>query len=1658
MKLAALETPLEELPAQDDRLAWLFGDAEATAAAIARQARETGRDWVFGWLRLANGATAAEVGAAISALGFQPLGAAGPLLRVRLPAAAANLAAATALDIVTGVGVVPPERKVPSAFLEQLQAQPGQRIPVLITLMAGDPDGRWRRALQAFGAEVGGFDPDIRAYAANVDVAAAQAMTNADFVLAVEPMRRFQAAHDTAAPALGVDALRFHDTGPGLFRGVGGGAVPIGVMDTGLNTNHPDIAKLRQSICGVNFVREPARIEDADLWVDAGGHGTHVTGTIVGNGFANPNYAGMAPAVGHIRVAKVLNRAASGWSDQIYRGMNYLARASGCGARGAREQPVKPLIVNMSLSANNLSYQGRTTSERKLDATVWAHRQLYVVAQSNANFHGFSNYGAAKNSLSVGATHDSGELAGFSSWGPTYDGRLAPQVVAPGVDIRSPRGQGAPGGYVSLQGTSMASPATAGVAALLMDAVADFRERPALARARLMASAVKPNAWLDSEDAFATTNTNGPGRLQTQYGLGKVSARTTVLQRRTVDGWENGAAASTLTNGSYAYRDIIVPEGASRLDLVLTWDEPPADTLGSTVLNDLDLWLDKDADCDTPACGEIFSASRRDNVEWIILKNPPAGTYRARVVPRRVYTAAPRAALAWTVVRGAATPSLALAVDEVRRVAERHYRVVLALSANAYVAAAARIAIGPCRLANGSACQPETTIRPIEAEDGAAFTPADNAVSALVGEVAVGETQKVAIDVRLREEETDARLHFTASAWNGEPATAAVTFPSASVRPAATEAVPPANDHFADAATLEGAMGSREIDLSVATFQAGEPQPSPFSGTRPWASVWYRWRAPAHGAVRFNVSAPAEVDVLRGERLGSLRQLVSNRWSASFFAEADEIYHVRVSDHGNASRKPGKLTLSWAQGPRPANDDFADAVALEGSEGEMAGTNVAATIQPGEWLGNFTASVWYRWTAPGNGVYWFETDSAASFALAFTGDDIQDLRLVSRLPESGIWIAARGGTEYAIAVAAGGAYVSGRGFVLKWRAATASDRRVSNDDFANAARLAGSSGSASFRLWGAESVESNEPAQTGVRTRWWRWTAPADGRFTWRLGTGGATEVKLAAFQSDADDPALADLTFVAGTGDRVSATEFTFSAVDGQRYWISAGFHSGDYAAFHSDSTASLQWGETPSNDSLAHAAVLAGESGTATASNHYATLEIDEPSGALGHSSLWWSFTPAEAGWYRFWVDDHVAQSLAVYAADGEGFDGLRLLARSHGRWRAADETAVAEALFEASAEQRYLVRLGQLGQWDGAEATLNWERTQAPTWLRYRGRLRAAALGLPDAVDERPAFAFDSDGKALYVAIAGRLHVLARNADSGTLAPSQVVPLANPRSLLWDHVRSKLYVFDDCAWRQFGTRDDSRLRLVAEGELQIADDTAFPCGVRAAFLDSTGGFLHHGHDDGMEVHALSESTLTAVQRLELSDVHSALMASDEAHVYVVARDGYSVEILRRDAQSGMLSRARAAHLLHNPAVAFAGVGDDYLFALSAAGNTDAYAIADSGARLRHVGNAAAIGDPPWRRHECGLAAARTGPAALDAFCANSAFSVVVRGGDDGDEPSVVSADYLANWQPDRFNNHIPEFSAQGLATSPDGKHAYVHSDGDMLIFERVGNPPPD
>ncbi len=1648
---------------------WLH-DPNATAD-IAAAAAAAGRDWSFGWLEHHPDVRLAEIKPSLAAQGVEVLGAAGNLIRAKLPADPARLAAIMAAPGVHGIGTVPKEVKVPESFAaEALQAGLSDQAPVFITLMTDDPDGRWRRQLESLGVVVAGFDASIRVYTAVLAYGALDAVTNADFVLGVEPIGIVEATHNSAVPAMGADALRTYDGSPGLFSGIGGASVPIAVMDTGLNINHLDISNHRSSICGVNFVSSQPSAEELDLWTDEHGHGTHVTGTIVGNGFVESSRAGMAPAVSHIRFAKVLSRYGGGNIDGIGRGMDFLAQASSCPEAGWSDAAVKPLIVNMSLASTARVFEGRDVGSRKLDATVWSHRQLYVVANSNSSISGFSNYGAAKNSLSVGAAWDSGELASFSSHGPTADGRLLPQVVGTGVSLTSARGGGSISRYRTLSGTSMASPAVAGVAALLMDAVPSYRERPEMVRARLMASAIKPDAWLEDPVAFPVNNSDGPGSIQALYGMGKASARTSALNRNRRDGWRNGASITHLTDGEYAYRNINVPEGASRLDLVMTWDEAPTDAIAGPVLNDLDLWLDFDADCGAIACGEHSSTSRTDNVEWIVVHHPQPGVYRVKVAANRVYAKPPRAALAWTVIRGASTPSLRIEADQEAIQGGNGSELTLNITADAYVAAGTRLHFD-CRSSGSASACGEGLINQaaVEAgrEDGLLHDLENRSWTYIaLGEVAVGEVQTVKVPVDYYGKEP-LRLYFTASAWNAISDSVVVdVVPRYGNQEAANEpdtlpdAAPPANDNFANPAAIEGDTGSYALDLLLATTEVGEPSFTNGS-ERPSGSIWFSWQAPSTGAYRFSLSqddvgsathvGEVRFDVFKGSHLASAERIASGSWGQVLFAEQGRTYRFRISNRGITA----PLTLQWSAGPRPENDDFRTPTRLEGAAGSIAGSNLGATLERQEAFGDLAATTWFTWRAPNDGHFRFKESTNALRLLVFVGNRIPDLRLVSGAPSSSVYFTARRGVLYRIAVAAPDAYRTGRSFDLSWEE---SHNPGNQDDFADAGNI-GNDQSSSYRarIDYVSSVEPDEPMQTGVRTTWWRWTAPADGRYTWRLDEASDSAMQMAMFSGGE----LASLQLVGRTGPNITAVEFAADAVADKEYSIALGMAINDSRLYQVSSRfGDLVWGPTPANDSLNGAEPLSGAAGSVTGSNEFATDENGERTGSLGHSSLWWKFEPSASGWYRFSVDDD-AFALAVYHDNTDNVGSLNLVRSSD--HPLSERTDYAEVMFHAEAGEAYAIRLGSADNRASREFTLRWEATEAPNWLRYIGNLTEGsqdAEGKPVEIRDSN-LVFDREGARLYAASSLGLQVFERDVDTGRVTLRQ--QLEDPtlsKPLIWDAARSRLYIGRACdsEYRRFVWNDVSQA-LEDDGSVEVSSDSSIDCPDRGSFMSSDGSFLYLPTHGGIDVFAFETAdVLRRIQTDHLrAEIYQALISNDDTRVY--ATTGRDLIVLERDAETGELTKVATAVETTFPwgrRNLLAITGDDhYLFVVTAWGYlTHLFDLRQNPSQPQEVASLRKFWPSgwPWRDPYCESANTRFGSPGIDVLCHGSALVAMLEDG------QLVGTDYVSPSQADRYNSPLRDFgTTYGVAFSPDGRHIYASTQKQgMVIFERIGNKP--
>ena len=285
----------------------------------------------------------------------------------------------------------------------------------------------------------------------------------------------------------GQEKIGAHQVWP-AFRG--SAKVVVAVVDTGVDLDHPDL--------------RPVLVPGYTTFAESGpqdyeGHGTHVAGIVAGQGLGDPGVRGVAPGCRIMPVKVMGPRGREGRVENVVAGLMWAVD------HGAT-------VVNMSLGDEG-------TSALLREAVQYAQARDVVVVAASGNFdetrHASTNtmnYPAAyPGVIAVGATDETDALADFSFWGPWLS------VTAPGVDIHSSvPGDGSPdareyGDYMAEQGTSMAAPFVAGVAALV--------------RARfptLTAAQVKSRLE-------ATAHDLGDPGYDPKFGHGRIDARRAVL-------------------------------------------------------------------------------------------------------------------------------------------------------------------------------------------------------------------------------------------------------------------------------------------------------------------------------------------------------------------------------------------------------------------------------------------------------------------------------------------------------------------------------------------------------------------------------------------------------------------------------------------------------------------------------------------------------------------------------------------------------------------------------------------------------------------------------------------------------------------------------------------------------------------------------------------------------------------------------------------------------------------------------------------------------------------------------------------------------------------------------------------------------------------------
>ena len=368
--------------------------------------------------------------------------------------------------------------------------------------------------------------------------------------------------------------------------GLDGSGEKISFTDTGIDQTHPD---LNGRIAGVytQFGLDPSSADSN------GGHGTHVALTIAGDGTGDSSATGIAPE--SYIVAYALEHDPTGIFGRIGSIYDMLNHAEQEGSR-----------VAVNAWGLNGNYGAYTADSRSVDVFVHDNPEFLPIFSAGddegQNASKVMAPSTAKNVLSVGAsaTNPSGSVANFSALGPSLDGRVKPDVVAPGVSICSGRAEestipmGVPCAtgthsngnnmYMTLSGSSQATAVAGGSVSLIREFIREDVGITSPSASLLKASAI--NGAIDL---------GVPDIPNSAEGWGQISVSNSVMPEY------NGNSLTTFHDNSRTlsagfstlYQFDLNP--TSGVDITLAWTDVAGSANApqgeSRLVNDLDLKL-----------------------------------------------------------------------------------------------------------------------------------------------------------------------------------------------------------------------------------------------------------------------------------------------------------------------------------------------------------------------------------------------------------------------------------------------------------------------------------------------------------------------------------------------------------------------------------------------------------------------------------------------------------------------------------------------------------------------------------------------------------------------------------------------------------------------------------------------------------------------------------------------------------------------------------------------------------------------------------------------------------------------------------------------------------------------------------------------------------
>jgi len=327
-----------------------------------------------------------------------------------------------------------------------------------------------------------------------------------------------------------------------LQYGYTGAGIGVAVIDSGITANHDDLGASATSKTGQRVTKFVDFVNNGTTKYDDWGHGTHVAGIIAGSGYDSYGERGGIAPKANIIALKALDGEGKGRISQIIAALDWVV---------TNRVQYNIRVVNMSLGAGVL--ESYNTDPLTLAAKHAVDAGIVVVAAAGnygKALNGQTQYGAiaapgnAPWVLTVGASSTEGtvdrrddKMAGYSSRGPTMiDFAAKPDLVAPGTGTVSLAAQNSlfyltkaqflvPGKrwgllfqpYLTLSGTSMATPVVAGTVALMLEANPNLTPNMVKAILQFTAEEKRDVSYLAQGAGFL--NTLGAVRLARYFAV-----------------------------------------------------------------------------------------------------------------------------------------------------------------------------------------------------------------------------------------------------------------------------------------------------------------------------------------------------------------------------------------------------------------------------------------------------------------------------------------------------------------------------------------------------------------------------------------------------------------------------------------------------------------------------------------------------------------------------------------------------------------------------------------------------------------------------------------------------------------------------------------------------------------------------------------------------------------------------------------------------------------------------------------------------------------------------------------------------------------------------------------------------------------------------------